>query len=459
LRDATIPQTVLFPDGFNKPLIATFDQPNASSDGGAILLKAADARYELIDGFARCLIDERQPGKVRHTLANLLAQRIFGLACGYPDANDAGRFANDPIHKLLLGRHPIDGDALASQPTISRFENDAGAQALYAMGRELAASVIGRHQQRLHGRARTITIDLDPTDDPTHGEQQLSFFNGHYDSWCYLPLLAFVTFNDEAEQYLCAAILRPGNAPATRGARGTLIRLIDLLRQAFPKARFLVRLDGGFATPAILDRLDAEPRLDYVVAMAENAVLTRRAESAMGEARTQSEASGQTEHVYTETRYAARTWSHERRLVVKAEVVRLAGREPRDNQRFVITNLRASPRFVYEQVYCARGDIENRIKELHDGLQIGRTSCGRFWANQLRVLLTAAAYVLMQELRLRAARTACARAQVTTLRERLLKLGVQVVVSVRRIVLHLPTSTPFLDAWRHIACALGGRTG
>jgi hypothetical protein len=271
-------------------------------------------------------------------------------------------------------------------------------------------------------------------------------------------LLAFVTFNDEAEQYLCAAILRPGNAPATHGAQGTLIRLIDLLRQAFPKARFLVRLDGGFATPAILDRLDAEPRLDYVVAMAENAVLTRRAESAMVEARTRSEASGQTEHGYAETRYAARTWPHERRLVIKAEVVRLAGREPRDNQRFVITNLRQTPRFVYEQVYCARGDIENRIKELH-ALEIGRTSCGRFWANQLRVLLTAAAYVLLQELRLRAARTACARAQVTTLRERLLKLGVHVVVSVRRIVLHLPTATPFLDAWRHIAFALGARAG
>jgi len=459
LRDETIPQTVLFPDLFNKPLIATFDQPHASSDGGAILLKAAEARYGLIDGFVRCLVEDRQPGKVRHTLADLLAQRIFGLACGHPDANDADRLADDPIHKLLLGRDPIDGDPLASQPTLSRFENQVGVHELHAMGCELAASVIERHQRRLHGRARTITIDLDPTDDPTHGAQQLTFFNGHYDCWCYLPLLAFVTFNDEVEQYLCAAILRPGNAPATRGARGTLIRLLDLLRRAFPKARFLVRLDGGFATPAILDLLDAERRLDYVVAMGENAVLTRVAEPTMVEARSQSEASGQTEHVYAEARYAAGTWTQERRVVIKAEVVRLPGREPRDNPRFVITNLRQTPRFLYERVYCARGDIENRIKELHEGLQIGRTSCSRFWANQLRVLLTAAAYVLMQELRLRAARTACARTQVTGLRERLLKLGVQVVVSVRRIVLHLPTSTPFVDAWRHIALALGARTG
>jgi hypothetical protein len=190
LRNDTIGQTVLFPDLFHKPLIAMFDQPHASSDGGAILLKAAEARYGLIDDFARCLVDDRQPGKVRHTLEDLLAQRIYGLACGHPDANDADQLADDPIHKLLLGRDPIAGASLASQPTISRFENQVGAQALSAMGRDLAANVIDRHRQRLHGRARRITIDLDPTDDPTHGAQQLTFFNGHYDSWCYLPLLA-----------------------------------------------------------------------------------------------------------------------------------------------------------------------------------------------------------------------------------------------------------------------------
>src|SRR6266566_2092127 len=237
LRDDTIPQTVLFPDLFIKPVIATFDQPHASSDGGAILLKAAEARYGLIDGFARCLVDDRQPGKVRHTLQDLLAQRIYGLACGYPDANDADRLADDPIHKLLLGRDPIDGDSLASQPTISRFENQVGVRAVKAMGRELAATVIERHQQRLHGRARRITIDLDPTDDPTHGAQQLTFFNWHYDTYCYLPMVGFLTFDQEAEQYLVTAVLRPGNAPGSAGAVGILRRLIQRLREAFPKAK------------------------------------------------------------------------------------------------------------------------------------------------------------------------------------------------------------------------------
>jgi hypothetical protein len=459
LNEPTITQPVIFPDLFEKSLHATFDQTHASSDGGAVLLKAAEQRYGLLDGMAECLRDRRQAGKVRHTVRDLLAQRVFGLACGYPDANDADLLAEDPIQKLLLDRDPITGARLASQPTISRVENAVPRATLIAMAEDLAMRVIARHADRLRGRARRITIDLDPTDDPTYGAQQLSFFNGHYDNWCYLPLLAFVTFDDEAEQYLCAAVLRPGNAPATRGALPVLARMLEVLRLAFPGARFLVRLDGGFATPVLLDFLDAQSRLDYVVAMAENAVLTRAAAAAMTHARTASAVSGETAHVYTEVRYAAGTWSRDRRVVIKAEVVRLAGRAPRDNARFVITTLTRTPRFVYEQVYCARGDVENRIKELHDGLHLGRTSCMRFWANQLRVHLTAAAYVLMQELRLQAAGTACARAQVTRLRERLLKLGAHVVVSVRRIVLHFPTSTVDVAAWRQIAGALGARAG
>src|SRR5881396_4088401 len=244
LRDDTIPQTVLFPDLFIKPVIATFDQPHASSDGGAILLKAAEARYGLIDGFARCLVDDRQPGKVRHTLEDLLAQRIYGLACGHPDANDGDRLADDPIHKLLLGRDPIDGGRLASQPTISRFEHTAAPRMLLAMSQALADTVIARHRRRRRG-VRLITIDLDGTEDQTHGAQQLTFFNGFYDHWCYLPLVARLTFDREPRQYLVAAILRPGNAAGTAGAVSVLHRLLPKLWRAFPLARLRVRLDAG----------------------------------------------------------------------------------------------------------------------------------------------------------------------------------------------------------------------
>jgi hypothetical protein len=407
---------------------------------------------------ASCLQDQRQPGKIDHSLEELLGQRVFAIACGYPDANDAARLGSDPIHKLLLDRDPIAGTDLASQPTLSRFENALGPKELYRLSEALAASVIQHHAERLRGRVRRVTIDLDPTDDPTHGAQQLSFFNGHYDTWCYLPVMGFVSFNDEAEQYLCAAVLRPGNATAAVGAVGILRRLLLLIRHFLPGVPIRVRLDGGFAHPDVLDFLDAEPNLEYVVAMAKNAVLKRKAKPAMRQVRKLSRQSGQTEHVYAEACYAARTWPCERRVIIKAEVVRADGKVPKDNPRFVITNMKQSPQWLYEQVYCQRGEIENRIKELHD-LQIDRTSCSSFWANQFRVLLTAAAYVLMQELRLRAACTDCARAQVWMLRERLLKLGARVLVSVRRVVVHLPASFPFLPTFRRVALALGASTG
>src|SRR5271166_1744436 len=171
------------------------------------------------------------------------------LPAAIPDANDAARLAADPIHKMLLDRDPIEGSDLASQPTLSRFENAVGPKELYRLSEALAASVIRRHAQRLRGRVRRVTLDLDPTDDPTHGAQQLSFFNGHYDTWCYLPVMGFVSFNDEAEQYLCAAVLRPGNATAAVGAVGLLRRLVNMMRSYFPGVIIRVRLDGGFAHP------------------------------------------------------------------------------------------------------------------------------------------------------------------------------------------------------------------
>jgi hypothetical protein len=266
----------------------------------------------------------------------------MAIACGYPDTNDAARLGSNPVHKLLVGRHPIQGEDLASQPTLSRFENSRGRKQLFRVS-------------------------------------------------------AAVT-----------AVLRPGNVHGSAGAIGILRRLIQRVKKAFPWARIRVRLDGGFATPEVLDFLDCEPKVEYIVNLAANAVLKRKVESAMKRARRASKVSGQTEHVYGECRYATRkTWPWKRRVIYKTEVVRAEGKEPKDNPRFVVTNLKQSPQWIYEQVYCPRGDIENRIKELHDGMQIGRTSCSNFWANTFRVILTAAAYVLMQEMRLHLATTRC----------------------------------------------------
>ena len=451
-------QTLLFPQLFDKPLVATFDTPQQSSDGGAILLKAIDDELKLTGQLAACLPEWRQVGKIEHDLSTLIRQRCFGLACGYADANDAAQLKADPIHKLLVGRDPETGPALASQPTLSRFENAVGPRDVYRLTQTLAEVVIAHHQARLGPkRVRRITLDLDPTDDPTHGQQELSFFNGHYDTWCYLPVVATLTFNAERTQHLVTAVLRPGNAHATLGAIGILRRLLAKLRVAFPSATLRVRLDGGFATPALFAFLDAEG-VEYLVAMASNVKLEKRIRRLLGRARVQSKATGQSAQVFGETRYAAKSWKRKRRVIMKAEVVRLAGRAPRDNPRFVVTNLAQSPRRVYE-IYRERGDTENRLKELHYGLGFDRTSCSRFWANAVRVLLTAAAYVLLQALRARLAATPAASYQVSTLRERLFKLGTRVQVSARRIVLHLPSAFPWLALWQAVALALGARPG
>jgi hypothetical protein len=453
VNESTIAQTVLFSDLLDRPLIATFDQPHASSDGGAIVLKAADRQLGLLAALTATVPDARASARVTHGVGDLLAQRVFAIACGHPDGNDADRLADDPIHKLLLGRDPIDGGRLASQPTVSRFEHTAAPRMLLAMSHALADTVIARHRRRRRG-VRLITIDLDVTEDQTHGGQQLTFFNGFYDHWCYLPLVTTLTFDNEARQYLVAAILRPGNAAGTAGAVSVLHRLLPKLWRAFPAARLRVRLDAGYATPEIFAHLEAAG-VEYVVAMAGNAVLARHAEPSIAPLRTVVATTHDTATTYAAVAYQARSWAAPRRTIIKAEVVWHDGREPRDNPRFVITNLPQTPEWIYTHVYCARGDSENRLKELKHALAFGRTSCTRFWANQLRVTLSAAAFVLCQELQLRADRTALRGAQVLRLRQALITIGVQVVRSVRRIVLHFPQSHPDADTWARIARALG----
>lgn len=438
----------------SKPVHAVFDEPDSTSDGGALLLKAADRRLGLTEALAGCLADGRAAERVAHTLHDLLRQRAYGLALGYEDANDAARLGHDPMHKLLLDRDPLTGDALASQPTLSRFENGVRRTELYRMGRTLAEAQLRRLQARRRGRMpRRITIDLDVTDDATHGRQQLSFFHGHYDSHCYLPLLGFVTLDDEPENYLLAAVLRSGRAHPKQGAVGLLRRLIAAVRRFFPRVCVRVRLDGGFAAPELLAFLDAT-KVEYVVGLPKNERLIKHTAAAQQQARDEYEQHGYPRPVLAATRYAARSWKAERRVIAKAEVTLAPGREPKDNPRFVVTNLRHRPETVYA-IYCRRGEIENRLKELKGGIAMDRTSCTSFWANQFRVLLAATAYVLLQELRTRLRGTGLARAQVERLRLALLRIGGRITRSVRRIVVHLAASHPWQPPWTRVAVALG----
>ncbi len=451
----TTRQCVLFKGLSKKHIWPQFDQQHSSSDGGAILLKACDEKLKLSAALASCLEDDRQQSKVKHSLQEMFRQRMFGIACGYPDTNDAARLAGDPVFKLLSGRDAIDGNDLASQPSLSRFENRVNRRALLKMSTRLAETVIQRHKRRKR-KVKLITIDFDPTEDETHGNQQLSLFNGFYDSWCYLPQAGFLTFDGEVEQYLFCYVLRPGNAPANQGFIGILKRLLPRLRQAFPRAQIRIRLDSGFSGPEQYEYFEEEG-LEYVVCMATNSALKRLAEPTMQLVREAYEEDPDSTPGYRYKRclYGAGSWNRKRGLIIKAVITLHPGRESKENPRFIITNIKGSAKHIYEHIYCARGDIENRIKELKLGLKIDRTSCHNFLANQLRVLMTAAAYVLFQELRIHARHTRCARAQVETLRLFLLKLGAWVESSVRRIVLHLPSNTPYADDWHRIARSVG----
>jgi len=441
---------VVFDGLFPKLVVARFDQPDSSSDAGAVLLRALDERLGLTQAMAGALIDRRSADRVRHSLHDVLRQRIYGIACGYEDNNDAARLRHDPAQKLLLDRDPLAGSALASQPTLSRFENGVSARELVRLGLTLAERVIERHRRRLGRRVKRITIDLDGTDDPTHGQQQGALWNGHYGGFCYLPLVGTLQFDREREQHLFAALLRPGNASARSGAIALLRRVLPRLRMAFPQARLRVRLDGGFAAPDVFDFLEREG-VEYVVAMGSNAVLARLAEPLLQRAREASSASGESERVYGHAPYQAKTWPHARRVIIKGEVTRYPDREPRDNPRYVITNIPADPQVVYHRIYAQRGDVENRLKELHDGIAFDRLSCTRFLANQARLLLYAAAFVLYQELRHAARGTDLARAQVSALRERLIKLAGWFERAKRHIVLHLPQEAPWRHEWTRIA--------
>jgi len=447
-------QSVLFPALFAKPIQVVFDESQMSSDGGGLLLKAVDEQLGLTEVLAACLRDDRQAGKVKHSLEEAIRQRVFGIALGYPDANDATALANDPIHKLMLGRDPIYGERLASQPTISRMENGVGRAELLQMGKALLETVLGRHKRRLGRKVKKIILDFDPTDDPTHGQQEFTFYHGYYGTYCYLPLVGTIQFGKEKKQYLLCSVLRPGNACAHAGFKAITRRIIEQVRAIFPKSRIIVRLDGGFGSPVVLDFL-GQAGVEFVVGLGNTKPLKRKAGKEMAEARRRFRATGTTQQVYGETLHKTKkTWPHPRRVIFKAEVVVHPDREPKNNMRFVVTNLRMTPKNVY-QFYCQRGDAENRIKELKHGLELGRTSCSSFLANQLRVQITAAAYVLMQELARQARHTDLRDAQVTRLRDRLLKLPVWVEESVRRVVLHLPTTFLGQPEWQRIALRLG----
>lgn len=454
-------QRLLWDDLFDLPLGVEFGPQPQTCNAGLLLLGALDRRTGFTEGLAATLRDYRT-GEGLHALEDFLRQRLFGMAGGYADANDAAQLRNEPIFRLLVNRGLEEEDALASQPTLSRFENGMGLGSLMRAGHYVADHVL-RQQRKRVGRVPRVTLDLDPTDDPAHGQQVFSFFNTHYGHRVFLPVLAFITFHDrynkeESERFLLAALLRRGDVGATAGAEGLLRRLVAKVRKRFPEAKIRVRLDGGYASPEVFDLLE-ELRVEYVVNMGKNEVLKREAESAMIKARILATLSGKSERVFGECHYGAGTWKGtQRRVVIKAEVTidpAAPDKGMKDNPRFVVTNLRLAPEKVYAGVYCPRGSVEKHIEEIKNGCFLGRTSCTDFLANQFRVLLAAAAYVLLQEARTVARRTEAGGWRMENWRGRLLKVAGFVRRSTRRWLIRIYEGAPDVGLFKQLAQLFG----
>ena len=420
-----------------KQVTASFDGGNVSTDGGLLLVRQADHRLGLTATASRCLRDHRQAAKVSHPFADMLAQRVYQIACGYEDCNDADDLRYDPMFKTAINRLPESDRDLASQPTLSRFENSISRTQLRGMAEALIDCVLDQYADQTPER---IILDFDATDDPTHGQQQLTGFHGYYDEHCYLPLIVTARIDGGPDELL-VAMLRPGKLDAAENALAVLKRLVAKLRRRWPGVQILFRADNGFGKPAIYDWCE-DNGLSYLISLAQNARLLKIAAPWLEGARAEYKATGEKVRYVYETPYRADSWRQSRRVLVKAEVM-----ADGDNPRFVVTNLAGGePEDLYDE-YAMRGEQENRIKELKNDLQIDRTSCHRFVANQFRVLLHALAFVLLSHLRKHLTGTALERAQVCTLQRHLLKLGVRVRETARRVWLHFASNCPAQAIW------------
>jgi hypothetical protein len=409
---------------FSKRLEIRFDAPELSSDGGILVLSKLDKRLCLTERMASCLRDPRK-GTFEHSLWKMCAQRVYGICLGWEDCNDFDTLKDDTLYEVALG------EKAASQPTLSRFENSVGYKDLYKLSIELVRVFIDAHKANPPSQ---IVVDMDATEDPAHGQQEFEFYHGYYGAHCFLPLLVFCSADDGDEE-LVGAILRPGNIHAGRCSASILRRLAGMLKEAFPSTRILFRGDAGFALPEMYECAE-ELGISYLISLPRNPRLQEVAEPLMTQARAQRDQTGCGTRVFGETLYAAQTWSRERRVLIKAEVM-----EKGDNPRFVVTNLSDDPEELYA-IYCKRGDCENRIKELKLDLASGRTSCHRFRANCFRLILHALAFVLLTALRKMLASTGMARATMGQIRLKILKVAAMLQTSTRRILVRLPRDHP-----------------
>ena len=418
---------------FSKKVEADFDGGTLTSDGGAPLLREVDTQVGLIDRLVAAIRDRRHPSYVTHSLKDLLRQRVFQIACGYADANDCDALRSDPAFKLACDRLPETGADLASQPTMTRLENSVSRTDLYRIAQALVDTFIASYSKP----PKALILDIDDTDDPTHGAQELTVFNGYYDEHCYLPLHIY----EGQSGKLITTILRPGRRPSGPEIVMILKRVVPYLRRHWPHVRIILRGDSHFSTPDVHEFCDTH-EVYFVLGQGGNSRLTVLMAHATAQAQVFYQASHEPQRLFTQFVYQAETWATPRRIIGKVEVSAEGV-----NLRYVVTNLQSSqPSFIYKAIYCARGRMEGFIKNHKTYLQSDRTSCHRFEANHVRLFLHSAAYVLLHALAQHGLRgTQWAQAQFDTLQLRFLKIGARIREVATRVTIHYPTAFPLKE--------------
>lgn len=427
-----------FPMVKHRKVEGRFGGGEITSDGGVLLTALADRKLGLTAAIARLLPDQREAGKVTHRLRDLLRQRIYGIAHGWEDLNDHHALRRDSALQTAVGRD----DTLASASTLCRLENRAARHTTRLIHRVFIETFIKSFKKP----PQELILDFDATDDRVHGNQQGAFYHGYYGDWCFLPLYVF------CGDQLLVSLLRPASTDAARGAWSVLRLLAERLREAFPGVRIILRADSGFCRWRML-RWCEQNDVGYIVGLARNARLEALLAPMLAAAAAEFQATQIKARQFAELSYAAQSWDKERRVIGKAEHTAKGA-----NPRFILTNLAGEGQQLYDEVYCARGEAENRIKEQQLDLFADRTSCHAWWANQFRLLLSSCAYVLIETIRrIGLEGTALARAQAGTIRLKLLKIGAVVLRNTRRVQLLWSSSFPnqriFAQAWQALSSA------
>jgi len=444
-----------------REVVGKFDGGNITSDAGGLLLRETEKRTGIMSGFARCFEDLRDPELIEHTVAELVAQRIYGLALGYEDLNDHDELRRDPLFAVLVGKEDPEGEkrirlrdkgkSTAGKSTLNRLEltpaNPTAAELRYKKiimkPEEIDRLFVDVFLQAHSEAPKKIVLDVDATDDPLHGNQEGRFFHGYYMNYCYLPLYIF------CGEFLLGARLRSSNIDASEGTVEELERIVTQIRAAWPEVKIIVRGDSGFCRDNIMSWCEAR-KIDYVFGFAKHERLKALIAEELKRAQQQYDETRQPSRVFKDFRYQTReSWTRERRVVAKAEHL-----DKGANPRFIVTSIemeQSDAQTLYEQLYCARGDMENRIKEQQLWLFADRTSTGKMRANQLRLYFSSVAYVLMQALRrLGLKGTQMAAAQCNTIRLKLLKVGAQVKITVRKVWISLAGGYPYADLFYQV---------